>query len=92
MTCKKSSFKKSKMACGGRVRKMACGGKVKKMASGGEANNVSWKESVKKKIESMNKNAEKAMARKREIRKGRNVGVPMPKELRGIQKRVSSKK
>lgn len=92
MACKKSSSKKRKMACGGKVKKMACGGKVKKMANGGSTENVSWKESVKKKIESMNKNAEKAMARKRETRKGRNVGMPMPKELRGIQKRVSSKK
>lgn len=83
MGCKKSNL--------GR-RKMACGGKVKKMSNGGKVDNVSWKESVKKKIESMNKNAEKAMAKKRETRKGRNICAPMPKELRGIQKRVSSKR
>lgn len=78
MGCKKNNSGK---------RKMACGGKVKKMANGGEAKLSSLKESLKNKIAAANENANKVRAKRRERIQNKNVGIPMPRQLRGIAKK-----
>ena len=74
------------MACGGKAKKMACGGKVKKMSIGGEAKSTSLKESLKKNIQLMADNAVKNRAKRKEHIQNKRVGMPMPRQLKGIAK------